>query len=108
MRIQCISRFLPTCCLPTMGTLFSLWQAIMHVEQPTQAFRSIDMPHQCVAFSFSLSLSSGLGYNGCVLGGSSSFMFLANEGCSRYCPRLASRTMGRPSIDQWFCVVDNG
>ena len=45
MRIQCISRLLATWSLPTMGMLFSLWQATMQEEQPTQALRSIDMPH---------------------------------------------------------------
>jgi len=45
MRSQCISRPSMTCSLPTIGTLFSLWQATTQALQPTQAFRSIVMPH---------------------------------------------------------------
>ena len=45
MRSQCISRLRPTWSLPTMGMLFSLWQASTQAEQPTQEFRSIAMPH---------------------------------------------------------------
>ena len=37
MRIQCISRPRITCSLPTIGMLFSAWQATMHALQPMQA-----------------------------------------------------------------------
>ena len=43
--IQCISRPFATWTLPTIGMLFSLWQAVMHALQPMQAFRSIVIPH---------------------------------------------------------------
>ena len=36
MRIQCISRPLATCSLPTIGMLFSAWQATTHAVQPMQ------------------------------------------------------------------------
>ena len=45
MRIQCIARPLTTCSLPTIGILFSAWQAIMQALQPVQVFRSTAMPH---------------------------------------------------------------
>jgi len=43
--IQCIERPRATCSLPTIGMLFSAWQATMHPLQPMQLFKSIDMPH---------------------------------------------------------------
>ena len=33
------------CSLPTTAILFSAWQAIMQLLQPTHEFRSIAMPH---------------------------------------------------------------
>jgi hypothetical protein len=44
-RSQCISRCLATSFLPTTGTLFSLWHAVMHALQPMHAFRSMVIPH---------------------------------------------------------------
>ena len=44
MRIQCISRPFSTSSLPTTGTLFSDWHAIMHALQPVHALRSMTMP----------------------------------------------------------------
>ena len=54
MRIQCISRPMATCSLPTIGMLFSDWQATRQALQPMQEVRSIDIPHW-----WSLSLISG-------------------------------------------------
>ena len=51
MRIQCISRFIHTCSLPTTGTLFSDWQASMQALQPMHLLRSVVMPHLCGALS---------------------------------------------------------
>ena len=45
MRIQCISRPRTTCSAPTTGMLFSDWQARTQALQPTQALRSMAMPH---------------------------------------------------------------
>ena len=45
MRIQCISRPRTTSSLPTIGMLFSLWQATEQALQPTQVLRSITIPH---------------------------------------------------------------
>ena len=36
-----------TCSLPTMGTLFSAWQATTQALQPMQVFRSMLIPHWC-------------------------------------------------------------
>ena len=44
MRIQCISRALSTCRLPTVGMLFSDWQATTQALQPVQAVRSTAIP----------------------------------------------------------------
>ena len=44
-RIQCISRPCATRSFPTIGILFSAWQAIVQVLQPVHEFRSMTMPH---------------------------------------------------------------
>ena len=47
MRSQCISRDMMTWSLPTIGMLFSLWQAMMHDVQPRHVVMSIAMPQAC-------------------------------------------------------------
>src|SRR5688500_1262465 len=61
MRLQCISRLILTWSVPTLGMLFSAWQATMHAEQPMQAFMSIAMPQAC-------GLLKTVGASGCVGG----------------------------------------
>src|SRR5215467_11463152 len=62
IRIQCISRPRATSFLPTVGMLFSAWQAITHALHPTHLLKSTDIPH---AFSISgkpgYMVSSGCG-----------------------------------------------
>ena len=41
MRNQCMTRPASTWSLPTIGTLFSAWQATAQAWQPMQEFRSI-------------------------------------------------------------------
>src|SRR5581483_3176941 len=52
MRIQCISRLRATCSLPTMGMLFSDWQAIMQPLQPMQLLVDRHAPGVAVALIF--------------------------------------------------------
>src|SRR2546430_6390525 len=40
----------PAWSLPTMGILFSAWQAMTQALQPVQTLRSTVMPHCCAAF----------------------------------------------------------
>ena len=50
MRIQCIARPRLTWTLPTIGMLFSAWQATTQALQPMQTFMSTAMPHCWTAF----------------------------------------------------------
>ena len=47
MRIQFISRLRMTWFLPTIGMLFSAWQATTHALQPVHAVRYVAMPQRC-------------------------------------------------------------
>ena len=45
MRIQCIWRLFSTWSLPTIGMLFSAWQAMTQALHPMQELRSTAIPH---------------------------------------------------------------
>ncbi len=45
-RSQCISRLRATCSFPTVGMLFSAWQAMVQAPQPMQRERSMAMPQR--------------------------------------------------------------
>ena len=103
--------------LPTIGMLFSAWQATTQALQPMQVFRSMLMPHWCTPSNFGVCVERVAPRDlGRALARASSLALLADQdragspppcrlpsqsrASPRYSSRLASRTMSRPSIDQ--------